>query len=223
MVNRKHVFWQALLSAVLIFGVGLLIGVAFEDARNKSVEEVLLRSEINVLDSQLSGDFLGNFGIGCEFSRGNIIGFADEIYFEAQKLEDYDDSSQLTSVLDVLHRKYDLLRVMLWMQSIELKKNCGDDFHTLVYIYQYKTEDLEVKSKQVVFSRLLEGMKEKYGNQIILIPIAGDLDLNSVELIKGEYRINKAIPKKFKTLGLKLSSENLIISVPAYNDNLVDK
>jgi len=189
MVSNKHVFWQALLAAILIFGVGILFGVAFEDSRNRDVEITLLRSEVNFVDSQIMGGVIGNFDINCEESTGSLIRFADKIYEEAKLLEDYDASSQLTGTLEVLHRRYDLLRVVLWNQAIDLREKCGADFHTMVYVFQYKDPDIGTRSNQGVFSKVLQDLKGKYGKDILLIPIAGDLDLESVQLIKDSYGI----------------------------------
>jgi len=190
MVNTKHAFWQALFSAILIFGVGLILGFYFENSRNQQVEKNLINSEVNVLDSQLMQQINENFDIGCTESKEKLIALADSIYSEAQLLEKYSSSSQLTDILEVLHKRYDILRLILWTQSIELKKKCGSDFNTVVYIYQYKDPSVKVKSEQITFSRFLEDLKVKYGQEIILIPIAGDLDLKSVDLVKNSYSID---------------------------------
>lgn len=188
-MNPKNAFWQALLSAVLIFGVGLILGVYLENSRNQDVEKILLTSEVNVADSQLMGQVIENFDVGCNESQKKTIQLADRIYSEAQLLEKYEQSSQLTDILEVVHRKYDLLRMELWSQSINLNKKCGRSFNTVVYIYQYKEPNIALKSEQVTFSRVLEDLKNKYGNKILLIPIAGDLNLDSIDLAKSAYSV----------------------------------
>lgn len=191
MVNTKYVFWQALLSAIFIFGVGLLLGFWLESSRANKVETGLLNSEINVLDNQLIQMVNENFDIECEPAVDNLINFADMIYWEARELENYDAKAQLTDEFKILHRRYDVLRMILWNQAVELKKRCGADFHTVVYIYKYEDVSFGLKAEQVTFSRFLGDMKERYGNEIILIPIAGDLGLSSIELIKDKYDIEK--------------------------------
>jgi len=186
----KSVFWQALLSVILIFGVGILLGVSFEDARSRDVELNLLKSEINVLDSQLMGRISeGNIDFDCEIAKDKLVQFADEIFLEAKQLEKYDDSSDLTDTLLVLHRRYDILRTMLWLNAIEINEKCGRDFHVLVYVYQYIEPPVSVKSNQITFSRVLSDLKDKYGNDIVLIPIAGDMGLSSVDILKETYSV----------------------------------
>lgn len=190
MVNPKNAFWQALISAILIFGMGMLLGIYLEDSRSRNIETILLNSEINSVDQQLINQVNNNFDIDCKLAENNLVNFADKIYEEAQQLETYDSSSDLTDTLTILHRKYDLLRIILWTQSIDLKEKCGANFNTIVYIYQYLEPPIKTSSTQATFSRFLSDIKEGYGNKIILIPIAGDLDLNSLDLIKESYSIN---------------------------------
>jgi len=193
-MNRKHVFWQALFTAIIIFGTGLLLGLWVENYRNQAIEIIAIESEINVLDTQILGDVSNIFNIQCSDYSEKIIEFADDIYLEAQELEKYESSSQLTDQLGILHKKYDLLRVILWKESINMKDKCGGFFHTVVYLYDYNDPDLETKAMQVAFSRYLDDLKARYGNEIILIPIAADVDLASVDLIKKNYGINGNLP-----------------------------
>ena len=189
MVDTKHVFWQALLSAILIFGIGLLLGMWLEEKRTDGIEKLLLQSEINVLDSQLIGKINENFDVGCSLAKEELFKFADKIYNEAELLEKYDSSSQLTTTLQIMHRRYDLLRVMLWSESIKVKENCKENFHTIIYIYKYTEPTIEVRSEQTAFSRFLQDVKNEQGNKLLLIPIAGDLNLSSIELIKSNFGI----------------------------------
>lgn len=188
--NKKNVFWQAFLSATLIFGVGILLGFSFEQNRNASVEKTLLLSEVNVLDSQMIYNIGKNTNLSCDIGIDKVIDFADEVYLEAKRLEDYEENSQFTDVLEILHKRYDLLRLILWQQAILLKERCGADYHTIVYFYQFKDPDLSVNSQQIAFSRVLAEIKGDLGQKAILIPIAGDLNLKSIEIVMGSYGIN---------------------------------
>ncbi len=190
MVSQKHPFWQALVSAILIFGIGLLLGIFLEDSRSRDIEFVLLNSEINAFDQQLTQQIGSNFKVDCAILEKNLIKLTDKVYEEAKLLEKYDSVSDLTNTLKAVHRKYDLLRTMLWIQSKNLKETCNPQFITIVYLYQYEKPEINIRSTQTAFSRFLVDLKEKYGNRILLIPIAADLNLNSLNLIKEAYSIN---------------------------------
>ena len=188
-IKNKSSFWQALFSATILFIAGLVIGVYLENYRGAETQEILLNSEINILDSKIMGEISETFDIDCEKQSEKISEFADNIYYEAILLEKYDSSSSLTKITKSLHRKYDLLRLILWKDATELKKRCPSNFHTIVYLYQFENPSNEVKSKQIAFSRYLSDIKDKYGAKIILIPIAGDTELNSIDLIKDKYEL----------------------------------
>ena len=189
MVNPKNAFWQALLSAAIIFGVGILLGVFLENSRSQSIEATLINSEVSVADQQLISQITDNLEIDCNLAVNNTIALADKIYEEASLLEKYDKSSELTGTLKLVHRKYDLLRTGLWLHSINIKNKCKSDFHTLVYIYQYQDVPISTASRQTVFANYLREIKSSYKDKIILIPIAGDTDLFSLNLIKDKFSI----------------------------------
>ena len=190
MVNSKHAFWQALIFAIVIFGIGLILGFFLESYRADQVQYNLVNSEVSLLDEQVRERLINDLNFDCELAKQSTFDFADNIYDEALKLESYDSASKFNSdSFLVLHRRYDLLRTLLWSQSIELKETCEEDFHTVVYLYNYRPEDIDTNSKQIFFSRLLLDLKLKYPDEIILIPIAVNNDLASVDLIVQSYEL----------------------------------
>ncbi len=193
MVNQNRaVFLQALVLTIIVFIIGIIIGMELENSRANKTELALLNSEILLLDEQVRSNNLHLFNISCELSVKSTFDFADRIYREALLLEKYDASSKFNNELRVLHKKYDLLRTMLWTRGIEIKKQCPQKFHTVVYLFDYASEDIDKKSLQAAFSRLLLDLKEKHEDKILLIPIASNLKLESVNLIKEKYAIKEA-------------------------------
>jgi hypothetical protein len=188
-INQKHVFWEALLVTLFIFGVGLVAGIMIENHRTSEIVNLYLSSEISLLDAEVQREIINYGELNCEVAIKNNIDFGNRIYEEAKTLQEYEDSEQLTNNLKAQHRKYDLLRTMFWLNSIKLKDKCDSDFHTVVYLYDYDSEDLAEKNKQEVFSRFLGELKEETGDEIVLIPIAKNLDLSSLDLLLGDYDI----------------------------------
>jgi len=223
-VNKKNAFWQALIAAVLIFDLGLMLGVYMENSRTGFIESSLLNSEINSVDQQLLQQINSNFDIDCKLAEAKLIKFADQIYEEAQTLEKYDESTDLTTTLKTLHKRYDLLRTLLWIQSTELKKTCNSSYNIIVYIYQYTDATVETRSEQSAFSRYLSDLKNEYGSKIILIPIAGDTGLDSLNLAVESYNIknypgvilnNKQVIRNLEDLStLKNIIKNSQFSIP---------
>ena len=192
MVSTKHSFWLALIFTIAVFIIGLSLGFFLESNRQDRVETNILNSEINLLDEQLRDDVIKNLDIGCEEARASLFEFANNIYEDAKILEKYDAARNFGGDLKSVHRRYDLLRTLLWLEAIDLKAKCGDDFHTFVYLYDYGgEEDLDKKSRQNVYSKVLEFLKDEHGEDMLLIPIAGNLELESVDLILEKYGIEE--------------------------------
>lgn len=192
MVSPKHAFWQALLFSAVIFAAGLMVGMYFEHSRSQSLEGVLLHSEINLLDQQLRNRVTSDLNVSCDLAISNLFDFANEVYGEAVQLERDDATSTFTDEFRLLHQRYDLLRMMIWSESIALKKRCGPRFHTVVYFFQYENDTINVRAEQTAFSRMLKDLKDAHGSSILLLPIATDMQLHSVDLALTSYAISSA-------------------------------
>lgn len=187
----KSTFLSTLIITVIIFVIGLVIGFAIEGSRVDRTELALLNSEINLLDEQVRSRNIGAFNLSCGARVQSTFDFADRIYEEARTLERYDASSKFTEELRIIHKKYDLLRTLLWTHSIEIRDECSTSYHTVVYLFDYASEDFDQKARQAAFSRVLEDLKEDYGRSILLVPIAANLELESVDMIKERFGVAK--------------------------------
>jgi len=187
--NKKHVFWQAFFLTMLFFFLGLVLGVYLEQTRVDETNIAFYQSEVSLYDSFALGKLLDNSFVSCEDLKEASIDFADKIYLEARELERFESSNKLTDSLGKIHQKYDLLRTLLWMNVIEIKEDCGK-INTVVYLYEYDSDDLQVKSKQIVWSRILQDLKDEKGDEFILIPIAVDQDLTSLDYLIKTYDVS---------------------------------
>ncbi len=188
MLDNKHVFWQALVVALIVFCSGIVVGVYFEGLRIDKIENFYFDSETDIFDSEISSEIIFDFGLDCKLFNEQSVLFADRIFEEARMLEKYDDSNRITKELISLHRRYDLLRVMLWKQIIYSKERCGG-INTIVYIYQYIEPPVNTEAVQGAMSNHLLDLKGKYKDELILIPIAGDTAVRSLEILEDIYKI----------------------------------
>ncbi|MAG28000.1 hypothetical protein CMI47_20940 [Candidatus Pacearchaeota archaeon] len=191
-VSNKHVFWQAFVVAFVIFWTGILIGVWFEDSRYNDLEKFYFNSETDLFDISLEEEILSDFGFECSVAKQGNINFADRIYWEAKSLEKYDSSNAITENVIDLHRRYDLLRVMLWKSSVELKEKCPEDVNVVVYLYDYVEPRIDVNARQTTMGRVLSEVKERNGDNVILIPIAVDTEVKSLDLMKRKFGLGQA-------------------------------
>jgi len=187
--SQKHVFWQALVLTLIVFNFGIFLGFMLENSRVGKVNELYAESELSLLDVKIQSEIYSFVNINCDDAVKENIDFANRIYEEAKILDRYETSSRLTEGIKLQHKKYDLLRTLLWLNSIKIKQKCNASYYNLVYFYQYNAPSIEQKAKQTVFSRLLGELKEKHGNNVLLIPIAADNNISSVNVLLKTYNI----------------------------------
>ncbi len=189
--NNKHAFWQALVMALIIFWTGIILGVLFENSRINKIEEFYKQSETDILDIQLASDILNAYNFDCNFALYESISFADRIYEEAKTLEKYDASNKITEDMINLHKRYDLLRTILWRNTIMLQEKCPKKVNVVVYLYEYVNPSINTQAKQIALSKVLLDLKKKHGDKIILIPIAYDTNVKSLSLFREEFSLDK--------------------------------
>lgn len=188
--NKKHVFWQAFFLTVLFLSLGMVFGVYIEQLRADDSNALFYQSETSLYDSFALGKLLENPSISCNEIRSANVDFANRIYDEAKKLEDFDQSNKITNSIKTIHRKYDLLRTLLWMNIVDAKAKCGN-INTVVYLYQYNADNIEIKSKQAVWSKILQDLKDENGDNVILIPIAADQNITTLSYLTKAYNVTQ--------------------------------
>lgn len=188
--SRKfYIFLEAFLVATFLFTFGILVGIFIENARVNTLEKDFANLEVDIMDARLISDLIGKSG--CELSMQENIKFADRVFFEANKLTKYENSNQITDAIKTEHKKYDLLRIMILMNSINIKQKCKVAYHDVVYIYKYDNPLLSERAKQSVISNLLSDIKNKLGDKVLLLSLAGDMNSPSVELLRNQYNITE--------------------------------
>jgi hypothetical protein len=191
MKNQKYFFLYALIITLIIFNFGIFMGYKLEASRINKINDWYLEAEMQLLDQRIQKDAFEVAGIECGSMINENIKFADDIFEEAKTISRFEEANRINDDIIAQHKRFDLLRTLLWMNSIKIKNDCNADYHILVYLYKYNNPSLEEKSKQAVYSNLLSQLKEKKGSEIILIPISGDNDLSAVNLLMGKYNITE--------------------------------
>lgn len=190
--SQKHVFWQALVLTLIFFGIGIVFGIWLEHNRQAKIENLYIESELELFDIKIQSDIFRNIELNCETVGEENIKFADRIYEEAKLLERYEKASRLSEALKIQHKKYDLLRAQLWVNSIHAKSICELGYHNVVYLYQYNEPSLDKRAKQQTISKVLGELKQEKGNKILLIPLSGDNKITSIDILEKKYNITQS-------------------------------
>ncbi len=189
--KQKYIFLYALILTFVVFNFGIFMGYMLESSRVDDINKMYLKAETEILDQRVIQDALNMMELDCDILVEENIKFADKIYEEALVIQRYEEANKMNKEIISQHRRYDILRTLFWVNSIRIKEKCGSDYHNLVYFYKYNEPSVEQKSKQRFFSNLLSQIKEERGSNLMLIPIAADNNLSSVNLLLEKYEIDK--------------------------------
>ena len=168
----------------------MLIGAGFERGKLDEIEQYYTKSEILFMDLFALNERIDSDDT-CEVLINSNIQLADNIYAEAFVLEKYEDAGKITEGLRLAHRKYDMLRTYLWMNTIDISGKCKGEFSSVVYLYEYDPDDLAIKATQNVWAKVLFDLKQEKGSEIVLIPIAVNSGLVSLDTLLGDFEISK--------------------------------
>lgn len=189
--NPKNAFWEALLLAVVVFILGMLLGVAYETSRYQEMNDYYIKSELSLMDVFAFSNLIDTQNTSCAQLIQYNVDFANRIYNEAILLEDYESSGKITDETKLAHKKYDLMRTLLWVDLMKTREKCPGKFDSIIYLYEYNTQDLNVQATQNVWSKVLYDLKQEKGDEVILVSIAVDNpEVKSVQAIAKSFNIS---------------------------------
>jgi hypothetical protein len=188
---QKWIFLEALLVTIVVFVLGILIGVSFESGRINEMNDYYMTSEVSLTDIIALNQMVDLGYVDCAELKKTNLDFADRIYSEAKLLEQYEEAGQISDNIQLVHKKYDLLRTFLWINLIHSSEQCGKNSSYVIYLYNYGEEDLNKKATQSVWSKYLEDLKEEMGEDLILVPIASNTGLDSLDALIKKNNISE--------------------------------
>ncbi len=187
--SKYKPFIETLVITILILCIGFFLGFFVESYRTGKIVESYKNFEVGALDLKLQNYYYQIMdSASCEKAIEQNFVFADKIYEKGLLIERYEESTDLTEELLLEKKKYVLLKTELWLNSMLLKEKCDKPFHTVVYLYSQEG-NIAKKAEQEAIADTLKQLKEKYQNEIILLPIAGNLGLEVVDLQMRVYDV----------------------------------
>jgi len=211
MINQKNFFLYALILTLIVFNLGIFMGYMLENSRVSKINALSIDSELELLDQMTQKNAINLLDLGCESLIEENVKFGDKVFKEAQQIAKYEEANKLGTEIITQHKRFDLLRSLFWMNSIEIKQKCNSDYHNVIYFYKYNDPSIEQKSKQTFFSNILSQIKENEGSNMMLIPLSADNNITSINLLIKKYNITELptilIDEKIKITEVNDSSE----------------
>jgi hypothetical protein len=191
MMSQKRVFLYALIVTLIVFNLGIFMGYMLEASRINNINEMYADAEMELFDQMTQKNALNILNLSCENLIKENINFGDRIFQEALQIHKYEEANKINDEIVFQHKRFDLLRALFWINSMEIKQKCNSDYHDIVYFYKYNNPSIEQESKQKFFSNLLVELKQQMGNKVMLIPIAADNNISSIDILTEKYNITE--------------------------------
>jgi len=213
--NQKRIFLYALIVTLIVFNLGIFFGYMLEISRTNNINTLYVDAEMELLDQMTQKDALGILNLDCSILVSENINFGDRIFNEALQIQKYEDANRITGEIVLQHKRFDLLRAIFWINSIKIKQQCKSNYHDIVYFYKYNNPPLEQESKQKFFSNLLVQVKQDKADKVMLIPMAADNNISSIDLFVKKYNITQ-LPTILIDENIKITDVKTIDDIEKY-------
>lgn len=189
-MNRFYI--QAGIFSLFIFLIGIMVGIWIDNYRISSIRSSLAETDIDSNDARLLSSYLQRFGKDyCAVALEQNLAYNNKIYQDGREIEEKIDANIFTPEVEQEWRRYTLLQVQFWLNSIELKDKCDFDYHNVVHLFREKNATREEEIDNKVQSSVLLDLKEICGRKMMLIPVTFDTNLIVVDAVAKQFNIKE--------------------------------
>jgi hypothetical protein len=190
-VGKSHYIIVGVIT-LLIFVLGLSIGIIIDFARLKYTEDINEQQKVDYQSLQLQYLYLSDLednSDSCAILRVALEESIEELSFSLEKFQKYQKDTTINEEEYMrVERKYTLDNLRYWIFSQKVKKTCDDDVVNILYFYS--TEECEICPNQ---GTILTYFKKKLMDKLLVFPI--DLDLEEDEkflkILRIQYNITQ--------------------------------
>ncbi len=187
-----NIYAKAAIPTLLVFLIGIMAGIWIDNFRVTAIRKGISEFELTWNDAQLFNEYFRSLGLeSCISALEQNLIYNSRIYQNGNEIEKTIKSNAFTPEIEEEWKRYNLLQVQFWLNSIELKKGCGFDYHTIVHLDRLHPESAVEGIDNRAQTQILLDLKDKCGNKIMLIPLDVDLDLVSIDAIVNQYDIQQ--------------------------------
>jgi thiol-disulfide isomerase/thioredoxin len=192
MVNKRldaKLLISALIITTLIFIGGVFTGATISRQKLGTLEERMLEITRNVQNFQLQFMFIDVLGENatCPLLASTLADLNEDSYEMGLRLTNYDPANEMESLEDytTLKKEYSRTLIGYWLLSKKLGQSCEQNASTIVYFYSKNCKDCDSQGF------VLDYMKKKYGDNIMIFALDADLDEPSLQAIKKHYSVTE--------------------------------
>ncbi|MBI5061422.1 MAG: hypothetical protein HZB67_03850 [Candidatus Aenigmarchaeota archaeon] len=190
-----NVFIKAGLLTVIVLAIGIQIGLWIESNKIAEIKSSLETTDLLFNDARMQSIYYQMFSVPndtvfCNAALAANLKYNDMIYQRGLEIERYEASGKFTPQTLLDRKKYALLQFQFWMNAMQIKKKCGFNYHVVLHLWKYSSEDYNTNLDQKLQSAVLLELKEKCGPKLMLSNAPIDLNLTTIEMLADNYNIS---------------------------------
>lgn len=185
--DSRRIFLLALGITLIVFLGGLYAGVIISEEKINYLRESLRKTEREFQKYRTTLMIQENFPEkNCDILSYRNRQLAPEISKMNDRISNYDRTKKFEHPEDFesLREDYALLYIQYWLQMKKSKEICGSNITTILYFYS--NEDCPSCEGQ---GKVLDYWKKQYENDLLIFPLATDLELDSIDMLLKAYEI----------------------------------
>lgn len=191
---KRKISWgrifAAFLITILIFGLGIFMGLLFDYQRVQWSERESKQQKIDYESLQWQYLFLTSTEDKeqmCILLKTSLDKSIVDLGESLDKIQSYKEQSQINDIdYKLIERTYLIDNLKYWLLATKTKKECGANYVTILYFYSDKCE---ICPDQGI---ILTYFKKKYDDNVLIFPINTDMekDESSMKVLTQLYNVS---------------------------------
>ncbi|MDP6293600.1 MAG: hypothetical protein QF486_06020 [Candidatus Woesearchaeota archaeon] len=193
---------------ILVFSLGLSLGIIIDNARYKNTEVQIRTQELDYNSLQFQSLYLSTLERerSCPVLQASLKTAIFDLSESLEKVISYGGNGNLANGdYEFLRRRYLLDNLRYWLLAKETKKLCGLDTVSVLYFYE---DDCDDCPNQGV---LLSHFKNVHGDRLLIFPIDTSVEGEPlIKILQGQHNVHiypSIIVESFKFEGLTTKEE----------------
>src|SRR3989338_3021073 len=188
----KEKYILAALLTLLIFSLGLTLGILLDSVRLQKSEKLSKQQEVDYGSLQLQYLYLTTFSENedsCSVLKVALDKSIKDLSVSLERFDQYKQNSNFNQdEFNMVARRYILDNIKYWLFAQKSQQKCAIDLVTVLYFYS--ENDCSICPDQGV---LLTYYKKIYGERLLIFPINADHEENEamITVLKSKYNITQ--------------------------------
>ena len=186
-----NIFFKSLIGLFIILLITFNLSFWVENTSYSKLRTSLESTYIDFNEQLILNEIIDSEGASvCNILPESNTNFIDSVYYYGNVIQTTEDTTLFFSDLENEKRNYSVLKLRIYLNAIKIKETCNEDYDIVLHFFK-DNENREERRNQPIVSAILLDAKKKCGKDLVLVPMAMDLGIPSIDFILEKYGITE--------------------------------